>query len=302
MIAEEKKIFLERVLELYKNSGKDVRLKRINECKSFGFLKDRLDGRVVSFENFSYPKKGVSDEEMILYFLLINSINHKFWEIKNGKIIRYENNGNVGAIAMGKGISQWILSEGSIEAFFKNKKRKSDLDNYLGEIPGAQMRLEIINEVILKGKEIQKIIIKKMKNGFGIKLAQDISEHLSLGYKDVFLKKAQLALFMMATHFKNEKSMHISECLTSFPDYQIPKVLEGLGFIEYSESLKKHINDGVLIEKNSKEEIGLRAASVLAIEEISKMTKVSSVEIDLVLWSMRTEIKANFHLSDTTCY
>ena len=85
-------------------------------------------------------------------------------------------------------------------------------------------------------------------------------------------------------------------------DYQVPKVLNGIGFIKYSDGLEDIIKKEILIPKGSKYEIQIRAATVLACQNICEVTGWNSSEIDTWFWTKRNEVKFPFHLSITTDY
>ena len=94
--------------------------------------------------------------------------------------------------------------------------------------------------------------------------------------------------------------------LTMFADYRVPQILNYLLIIKYPESLVKVLKDGTLLPSRCREEMSIRAASILAVEaireEINSSKKVigsmesdsdiSSVLIDFYLWDLAKSIES----------
>jgi len=85
-------------------------------------------------------------------------------------------------------------------------------------------------------------------------------------------------------------------------DYQIPKVLLGLGIISYEPSLLYKIENDVFLQEGSKEELAIRSATILACDDIAKKNKCTTQEVDAWLFQQKDEIKTKHHLCDTTNY
>ncbi|KAL1727142.1 hypothetical protein EV714DRAFT_286708 [Schizophyllum commune] len=56
--------------------------------------------------------------------------------------------------------------------------------------------------------------------------------------------------------------------LTMFADYRVPQVLHHLRILQYSPALERMLREYVYLENGSKEEVALRAGSVLAVERV----------------------------------
>jgi len=121
------------------------------------------------------------------------------------------------------------------------------------------------------------------------------------GYaEDMFLKRAFLLpimLYRKVQWFKDEV-----EILPVPADYQIPKMLEGLGCINYSYILSDKIQNGELIPAGSIEECEIRAATMLAGKKLAELSGKTMCDIDTYLWLKRKEIDKPFHLTITTNY
>lgn len=63
--------------------------------------------------------------------------------------------------------------------------------------------------------------------------------------------------------------------LTTFPDYRVPQILRHAGAIRYSDSLAERVDNQVEVEIGSAEEMGIRAATVVAVDQL--VTKVKDL-------------------------
>lgn len=121
------------------------------------------------------------------------------------------------------------------------------------------------------------------------------------GYaQDMFLKRAFL-FFMMLNRRMGwfEKDIHK---LLIPADYQVPKMLNWMGAIDYSLKLTNDIYDSKLIPKGSLEECEIRAATIIACKLIAEEAGVTMCDVDDYLWCNRKECDDPFHLTITTDY
>ena len=95
--------------------------------------------------------------------------------------------------------------------------------------------------------------------------------------------------------------------LTMFADYRVPQILHHLRILDYPPSLVHTLQNHISVAHGSREELSIRAASILAVEEIRKEINkmedteherkargvdVSSVVIDFYLWDFAKRIEA----------
>lgn len=117
---------------------------------------------------------------------------------------------------------------------------------------------------------------------------------------DLFLKRASLffiQLFRRFGWFANDlKKLHVPA------DYQVPKMLEHFDCISYDYSLSTAIDNNELIPKGSIAECEIRAATVLAIKVLCKLTGWNVAEVDGFFFLQRNETTKPFHLTITTDY
>jgi len=127
-----------------------------------------------------------------------------------------------------------------------------------------------------------------------------------------FLKLAQLAFWGIHRELSNSNYFFIEdmENMTAFADYIIPVALNQMDITSYTPGLNQKIAQGELIEKDSLEEIEIRAVTLFVTakltEEINKLKsneeKIIIPQLDFRLW---TEFHANdepHHLTKTTMY
>jgi len=127
-----------------------------------------------------------------------------------------------------------------------------------------------------------------------------------------FLKLAQLAYWGIHRELSNSNYFFIEdmENMTAFADYIIPVALNQMDITTYTPGLNQKITQGELIEKDSLEEIEIRAVTLFVTakltEEINKLKsyeeKIIIPQLDFRLW---TKFHANdepHHLTKTTMY
>lgn len=243
------------------------------------------------------------------FAIAMNAINYMFWDkTDSGEFVRYQKDGQVGALAMTEAFRQaWENPESHIQRALQQgiALTAQDIQEVFGDIPRPQSRADILNEVLLSPRlaELGETMaqVGQDNTAFDTALAAQLAQAFPLAYGDEVLKKAQLAVSAVW----REARMRGSEAtcvLTAFADYQIPNVLRALNVLQYDENLAKRIDQGDLIEENSPEERAIRAAAILAVERLSHSQGVFVADVDYWVWLKRREPKTPFHLTDTTAY
>ena len=100
------------------------------------------------------------------------------------------------------------------------------------------------------------------------------------------------------------------ESMTAFADYIVPVALIVMKITQYSEELEEKIMNGKMIERNSTEEIEIRAATIYATakltESVNRRRKdVESLiipQLDYRLWKHYHATHFPHHLTYTTMY
>ncbi|KAI0696254.1 hypothetical protein BC835DRAFT_1272172 [Cytidiella melzeri] len=94
--------------------------------------------------------------------------------------------------------------------------------------------------------------------------------------------------------------------LTMFADYRVPQILHHLRMLTYPPELVKLLCSHTMLPSGSREEVSIRAASIIAVEKVRKeienirtkngkkvrKEEVSSVLIDFYLWDLAKKVEA----------
>jgi hypothetical protein len=121
------------------------------------------------------------------------------------------------------------------------------------------------------------------------------------GYaSDIFLKRASLFFLQLHRRFgwfaEEMKTLHIPA------DYQVPKIMNHEGIIEYDTELGYEIDTRRPIPKGSQKECEIRAATIHVAKMLGENTSWNVAEIDGYFWLRRKEALNPFHLTITTDY
>jgi len=164
--------------------------------------------------------------------------------------------------------------------------------------PMLEERANHLRELIKVGESFVKDIIENHTD-------EDFERHLKFlvcafpGYgSDMFLKRASLFFLQLYRNFGWFKN-----AIHKLPvpaDYQVPKMLAHYGCISYSQELQEKISKSSLIQKHSREECEIRAATILACKRICDLTEWNISDVDGWLWLKKRNIP--FHLCITTDY
>lgn len=176
----------------------------------------------------------------------------------------------------------------------------------LARFPNIENRIKHVREVnslIIDGgmDTIRYLSNKIINNNISVNEFLTIIISKLPGYaEDLFLKRSFLLpimLYRRVQWFKDEIGI-----IPIPADYQIPKMLEGLGCIGYDYVLSEKIQDGELIPAGSLEECEIRAATMLAGRRLAELSGHTMCDVDTYLWLKRKEIDKPFHLTITTNY
>ena len=123
-------------------------------------------------------------------------------------------------------------------------------------------------------------------------------------------KRAQLAPAMVYTRFYDTDYFELEdpESLTIFADYNLPNVLRHLNIIEYDRELATAIDEGIVLDSGSREEMEIRVATVagadLLLEELNKLRDIPvyAPHLDYRLFKIRDEVDDPVHKTRTTDY
>ena len=108
------------------------------------------------------------------------------------------------------------------------------------------------------------------KKWTGERLLHELVEMFPGFASDIFLKRA--SLFFIQLYRKHGRFENLIQKIFVPSDYQVPKVLRYFGCIEYSNKLTHMINNSILINKHSLEEIQIRAANISVCKDLQNIT------------------------------
>lgn len=115
------------------------------------------------------------------------------------------------------------------------------------------------------------------------------------GQEIAFLKRAQICaqdFSYLNLQSKFNKTIKNVDILTAFADYKIPQMLRKYEVISYTKDLAEKIDNYILIEQGSREEVEIRSATVWCIELIrQKLKKYTASDIDNALWLLSQDQK-----------
>lgn len=246
-------------------------------------------------------------EETAQYYFFLDSVNFCFWAEKGKKRWEY--------LVDGEWVGGYYAYSRAIKDAFLRDRRFFDAV-YLREISledfGAifkngrhalllvQERAEIIRENFgMLGDHFGGQAINLLKKAdydadaivaLLCKWFSTFEDHsLIERHRAYFLKRAQIFCSDISFTGLPELAIKNLDHLTVFADYKLPQILESFGVLSYAPKLNEDIIEERLIRRDSREEVELRASSIVAIERIrSEMEKlgrkITTNELDWILW------------------
>lgn len=174
--------------------------------------------------------------------------------------------------------------------------------------PATGSRVDIARELSADWDRLISVVsgfvLKARRQALSVSDAAELAESFPCSFDDPYLKKAQLAVSAISGLVKSQHPDATDAVeLTAMADYQVPRVLRALGVLRYSTVLADKVSRHQLIDAGSEEENAIRAATVLAVEQISRRANLSSAVVDNLIWSSQDVAGSdNFHLTKTTSY
>lgn len=229
-------------------------------------------------------------EEMCLYYLVFNSINYCYFDEDDN---RFQDGKNRSSTLAGLRITEnWEQ--------LKHSQFLSRVDEtyLLGELFKAETPISLIKERVAAISEIGNFMLKNPDFTFRKMFAKHYNNAYFVSqmiptyfptWKDPFFKRAQLFVGMVQGKFGHfDKGL---EDLTVFADYRVPQTLHSMGVIEYRASLLSTVSSNKLIPYGSKQELEIRAASVVGTDMLTAHLNeyhdgaLNVLHTDYLLWS-----------------
>jgi len=264
--------------------------------------------------------------EKLNFVTILNSLSFCFWHMPKWQI-SYKERIYDGSWGMVAAISK--AKENNIPILDFNFLKRLTIEDFNSIVEDdskmilRKERVDIINEVAstmidlfnsnvyelmqvanFDAIHLQNLILSQFKSFTDISL---YNERVIYFNKRVQLLIADLNYILVSNGYKKLKNI---DKITACADYKIPFILREFGMIEYDKELSKLVDNKVILEKGSKEEIEIRAHAIWVVElmkfEYCKLgIKVESHQINDFLW-MISQIKnlkyKPYHLTVTTSY
>jgi len=285
----------------------------------------------LSKEDFGISYEGnpnIVPKEYIRKTMLINTLNFVFTNFSTSVKYKIESLSDTDAMVyqIDKALLEGVpLTQGHYMRDMDLKEFKKIFTGNI-EMPMADEKVKILNNVgntLVKkygGDWINFIDDGPKKlydNGEGLveRLVRDFKrfdDHSIFENEKVyFLKLAQLAFWgihreLSKRHFYIEDM----ENMTAFADYIIPVALESFGIVKYSFGLKEKIDSGILIDRDSIEEIEIRSTSIYVTAKLTELInnykneeeKIIIPQLDFKLWTDFHADERPHHLTKTIMY
>ncbi|MCY4368571.1 MAG: hypothetical protein OXF41_03910 [bacterium] len=295
----------------------------------------------MAYEEFAFPRGGAAGEfdvgsnpdDIIDVTMLVSTLNFAFTDFATGRKFEADYKGQTWSDSLGmfaclhQALSQDVpLLDGDYLAAIT----RSDLDDIFRgsiEMPMLDERTEILNDVgtVLVDRYqgrfhhfVRSCAPAMYAGGDGL-LERLVAEFPRFddtstyrGAEVHILKLAQLGLWTlhMALYPSGEWNLADLSMMTAFADYIVPVALEVMGIFEYTPDLAARIAGGVLIERDSDEEIEIRShtlyATALLTDAINAIRppdlQVVIPQVDFRLWSSYHATFRPHHLTRTVMY
>ena len=281
-----------------------------------------------SFSTNYVGNTNTAPKEYIRKTMLINTLNFVFTDFLTSVKYKIETFSDTDAMVyqIDKALLEGIpLTQGR---FMRDMNLEEFKRLFTGniEMPMADEKVEILNNVgdILVTKYggdwinfIDDGPKKLYDNGEGLieRLVRDFKrfdDHSIFENEKVyFLKLAQLAFWGIHREL-SKKYFYIEdmENMTAFADYIIPVALESFGIVKYSSGLKEKIDSGILIDRDSIEEIEIRSTSIYVTAKLTELInnykkeeeKIIIPQLDFKLWTDFHADERPHHLTKTIMY
>lgn len=314
---------MNKILESTKYVVENSENVKINREKISEFCKN-IDHTHVKHWLKEAPFKisNLNDIEKLNFLLIFNSISFSYWGEPKWTIAYNEQkiDGAYGMIqALGRAINE---GKPILDIKFLSELKSEELQKILRaniEIPLFEERLEILKEVgTVLNKKYKGSFVNLIKeaNNDAVKLLDLITRNFKSfedieiynGKKIYFYKRAQLLVSDISQMIFN--SLNNIDQLTACADYKLPQILRRFSILTYSKALSEKVDNKIEIEKNSKEEVEIRANTIWAVELVKeelkkRFPKENSIHVNDHLWLLSqtksTEDKP-YHRTRTTSY
>ncbi len=268
----------------------------------------------------------LSDEELANYVLVLDALNFYFWGNPRWRVSWHGESEN----------GYWALTI-ALRRAMQEGYPITDA-RYLESIPGIDVahilrgesvipafaararNLEEVGAALLRDHDGRFLSCVHGANGSAAALLRHIIA-LFPSFVDVraydsriipFYKRAQILVSDLHAAFESRGVTLFNDLssLTAFADYKVPQVLSQLGVLQYSPRLRQMLMAHAELPEGSPLEVEIRAATIMAVEEIAAATAAAGVSlppyaIDWHLWALGQRDGMSslpYHRTRTTSY
>jgi hypothetical protein len=243
----------------------------------------------------------------VQYLLVLDSLNFCFWPPPKWRIT-YRGEALGGYYSLSTALKLAVEADPRwLDADFLAKVERSALDTVLAgnrSIPLLEERWRILREVgqVLRERyEGQAVNLVESAGGSAVKLVEAVArdfpnfrdEATYDGQRVAFCKRAQIFVADLHGAFAGRQwgAFHDLGRLTTFADYQVPRVLRALGVLRYAPALANRVDRQQPIRAGSKAEVEIRACTVWGVELMIRELAdrghpLTAVELDWILWNL----------------
>lgn len=278
------------------------------------------------FNESPFNINNLKPEDRLQFLFVVHSICFSFWGEPKWKII-YDGEELDGAYGMIATIGRAIENKFPVlNAKYLSDISESDFSKILEgniQIPLFEERINIIRDVwtILSEKfngDFKNLLLEA--DGDSQKLLYLIIENfpsfrdesIYKGKRVYFYKRAQVLVSDIYQLFNWHESGGLGNIdeLTACADYKLPFVFRRLGILSYSDDLADKVDNQIQIEKDSEEEIEIRANAIWVCELMKQKVKekiahTNSIYINdniRTLWQKKIENDKPYHHTRTIFY
>lgn len=296
-------------LEQYKFTSLNINYENLLDLVNTfdeGFVRDSLaeekrEVRIITSEH----------ERLVQKYFVGNAINYSFWfDTYNSK---YTKNHLSGSEAMWDVVKR---NEQLLDANLLMNINTQSFRKLFGKMPLEDKRIKSLQEVgrVLihdyDGKAINILHSADFDIEGIIELLSTKFEYWNDSHDGVcFYKRIQAFINNLLNDKEccqliNKRSINK---MTILADYHIPKLFRYYHVFEYSDDLENKINNGILLESRSSEEMDIRVATLKVGNEIlkrlnEKKIRITPTTLDGILWRKARKIDMPYHLCKSIWY
>ncbi len=304
--------------------------------------------RICALQHFELPQwrtEGVypkDDMRFLEYVFWVHAVNfcftHPHVPLKKYEIMRRDGSVVRGAFALQSRFAELAdCSHGGMTATMRHICRsasrvKAFFNAYARcHIPCAKDRYEIMRIALgnlreLYGNSVANVfedanwdalqLVQILARNFPAVFGDDYYDDPRTGDRIIFESRARRMALMYGGRAQSSegrlKTLFSIEKIGPISDYRTPQALFAMGILHYSQELREKINAQTIFEKNSHEELSIRAGTLVVVKKFLdgindvrreyKLPQIHMGHLDYFLWSCARALHNRHHITQTTAY